>query len=68
MKEPTMDKCFAVESGKLHMACPFKDKTGIHTHVVIRNGYCYRSGQCMIVHCKFNSIQTDIDSLLSLIW
>jgi len=36
--------------------------------VVIKDGYCYRSEQCMIIQCKFNRLQTDLDAILSLTW
>lgn len=62
------EKWFSESTGKLHIYCPYKEKTGINVHVVIKDGYCYRSRQCMIVQCKFNSIQLDIDALLSLVW
>jgi hypothetical protein len=68
MKDPLMQKCFAIESGKLHMSCPYKERTGVDTHVVIKDGYCYRSEECTVVWCKFNSLQKDLDSFLSLIW
>lgn len=68
MKDPFMQKNYAIETGKLHIPCPFRNQTGINIHVVVKDGYCYRSEQCIVVWCKFNRIQTDIDSLLSLIW
>jgi len=68
MKDPLMHKSYAVETGKLHVPCPYKDKTGINIHVVVKDGYCYRSEECMIIWCKFNSLQTDLDAFLSIIW
>jgi hypothetical protein len=62
------EKRFSESTGKLHIYCPYREKTGINVHVVIKDGYCYRSRQCMIVQCKFNSIQLDIEALLSLVW
>ncbi|GER92890.1 hypothetical protein [Dissulfurispira thermophila] len=62
------EKRFSESTGKLHIYCPYREKTGINIHVVIKDGYCYRSRQCMIVQCKFNSIQLDIEALLSLVW
>ena len=63
-----MKKQYALETGKLHIPCPHHEQTGINIHVVVKDGYCYRSEECMIVWCKFNRIQTDIDSLISLTW
>ncbi|WP_333654927.1 hypothetical protein [Dissulfurispira sp.] len=62
------EKRFSESTGKLHIYCPYRERTGINVHVVIKGGYCYRSRQCMIVQCKFNSIQLDIEALLSLVW
>ncbi|HLA49947.1 MAG: hypothetical protein AAB310_00010 [Nitrospirota bacterium] len=62
------EKHYCVTTGKLHIPCPYSEKTGINTHVVIKDGYCYRSGQCMIVWCKFNRFQNDIDTILSVLW
>ncbi|MBI5664518.1 MAG: hypothetical protein HZC49_05470 [Nitrospirae bacterium] len=67
-KDSTMQKTYAVESGKLHLSCPHKDRTGINVHVVVKDGFCYRSEQCMVIWCKFNRLQTDLDKFLSLIW
>ncbi|MBI5098817.1 MAG: hypothetical protein HZB30_06215 [Nitrospirae bacterium] len=63
-----MKKQFAVETGKLHIPCPYRERTEINIHVVVKDGYCYRSEECDVIWCKFNRIQTDIDSLISLIW
>jgi hypothetical protein len=62
------EKRYSESTGKLHIYCPYREKTGINVHVVIKEGYCYRSRQCLVVQCKFNSIQLDIDALLSLVW
>jgi hypothetical protein len=62
------EKRYSESTGKLHIYCPYRERTGINVHVVIKDGYCYRSRQCMIVQCKFNSIQLDIEALLSLVW
>ena len=67
-KDSMMQKTYAVETGKLHLSCPHKDRTGVNVHVVIKDGYCYRSEQCMVIWCKFNRLQTDLDAFLSLIW
>jgi hypothetical protein len=67
-KDPIMQKTYAVETGKLHLSCPHKERTGINIHVVIKDGYCYRSEDCMVIWCKFNRLQTDLDAFLSLIW
>lgn len=61
-------KHFSVETGKLHVPCPHWKETGINTHVVIRDGYCYRSEKCMVIWCKFNRMKSDLDSILSLLW
>ncbi len=68
MKDPILQKHFAIETGKLHMTCPHKERTEINIHVVIKDGYCYRSEQCMVIWCKYNRLQTEMDKLLSLIW
>lgn len=68
MKEPSNIRRFDEATGKLHMQCPHSEKTGIYVHVVIRDGYCYRSGECMVVECRFNRLQGDIKSLLSITW
>ncbi len=61
-------KKFSENTGKLHIPCPYKEKTGIEVHVVIKGGYCYRSSQCMVFECKYNRYQSDIESLLSIMW
>ena len=63
-----MDKHYSEVTGKLHIPCPFRDLTDINVHVVIKGGYCYRSEQCMVIKCKYNRIQSDLKSLLSIIW
>lgn len=68
MKTPALERSFASDTGKIHTRCPHSDRTGIKVHVVIRDGYCYRSNDCMVIWCKYNSIQTDLDSFLSIIW
>jgi len=68
MKDPLVQKVYSIETGKLHTPCPYKEKTGINIHVVIKDGYCYRSEECTIIWCKFNRLQTDLDAFLSLIW
>jgi len=50
------------------MPCAHKEKTGITIHVVIKDGSCYKSGQCMVVECKYNRIQDSIDDLISITW
>ena len=67
-KDLIMEKSYAVETGKLHLSCPHSERTGITIHVVVKDGYCYRSEQCMVIWCKFNRLQTDLDAFLSLIW
>ncbi len=68
MKNHNVDKRFSETSGKLHIPCPHRESTCINVHVVIKDGYCYRSEQCMVVKCKFNRLQSNIDCLLSLTW
>lgn len=68
MKDYFIQKRYAIETGKLHIPCPYREKTGINIHVVVKDGYCYRSERCMVIMCKFNRIQSDIDSILSLVW
>jgi hypothetical protein len=68
MKNVVLKKQFSEMSGKLHIPCPHRDTTGINVHVVIKNGFCYRSECCMVIKCKFNRLQLDIGSLLSLTW
>jgi len=62
------DKRFSESSGKLHMPCPHPKKSGVYIHVVIKGGYCYRSGDCLVFECKFNKTQSDLKSVLSVVW
>lgn len=68
MKEVYLRSRYSDTTGKLHMPCPHREKTGVSVHVVIKGGYCYRSEFCMVIDCKFNRLQSDIRSLLSLTW
>ncbi|MCE5194155.1 MAG: hypothetical protein LLF28_01675 [Nitrospiraceae bacterium] len=68
MKKRILEKQFSETTGKLHLPCPYRESTGIYTHVVLRGGYCYRSERCSIVKCKYNRIQADINSLISIVW
>ncbi len=68
MKCRYLEKHFSETTGKLHIACPYRKSTGVDVHVVIKDGYCYRWEQCMVVQCKFSQLQADIESLLSLTW
>jgi hypothetical protein len=68
MKQNTIDKHCSVTRGKLHVPCPYRESTGIDTHVVIKDGYCYRSDDCMIILCKYNRLQYDLDAVLSIVW
>jgi hypothetical protein len=63
-----IEKRYSDTTGKLHIPCPHCKTTGIGVHVVIKDGCCYRSVQCMVIGCKFNRLQTDIRSLISLTW
>jgi hypothetical protein len=67
MKEPGL-KHYDDVTGKLHISCPHRERTGIYVHVVVKDGYCYRSHECMVVECRYNKIQSDIKKLLSLTW
>lgn len=68
MKGMYLEKHFSEATGKLHISCPHRKSTGIDVHVVIKDGYCYRSEDCMVLKCKFNRMQSDIGCLLSLTW
>ncbi len=68
MKGCYLDKHFSETTGKLHIPCPHRHLTGINVHVVIKEGYCYRSEECMVIKCKFSHLQTDLERLLSLTW
>jgi hypothetical protein len=61
-------KRFCEFTGKLHIPCPHKEKSGIYIHVVVKGGYCYRSDECMVIECKFNRLQGDIERILSVTW
>lgn len=61
-------KRFSETTGKLHMPCPYKHKTGIDIFIVIKGGYCYRSEDCMVMECKYNRTQSDLKSVLSVTW
>ena len=68
MRYAQKDTHYSEATGKLHILCPYRERTGISVHVVIREGHCYRSRQCMVLNCKFNVLQSDIKCLLSLAW
>ena len=68
MRRLSQQKHYSEISRKLHIHCPHRDLTGIGVHVVIKGGYCYRSEHCTVIKCKFNRLQADIGSLLSLTW
>jgi hypothetical protein len=68
MRDCHLEKHFSEETGKLHIPCPHRHLTNINVHVVIKEGYCYRCGECMVIQCKFNRLQADLDRLLSLTW
>ena len=68
MKRCQKYKHFSETTGKLHIPCPHNKQTGITVHVVIKGGWCYRSEHCMVLGCKFNRLQSDIRSILSLTW
>ncbi len=69
MKAPSLVQSrYSETTGKLHAPCPHGAITGIKVHVVIKGGYCYRSEQCTVIKCKFNRLQSDIETILSLTW
>lgn len=67
-KDVVSAKRFSEMTGKLHLLCPHRDKTGINIHVVIMGGCCYRSSECMVFKCKFNAMQDDLERILSVTW
>jgi hypothetical protein len=62
------EKKFSELTGKLHLPCPHQERTGIRIHVVIKDGYCYRSEDCMVLECKYNRYQSDIERIISVTW
>jgi hypothetical protein len=67
-REAVKDKRYSETTGKLHIPCPFKERTGIKIHVVIKGRYCYRSDECMVLECKYNKSRTKIENILSMTW
>jgi hypothetical protein len=67
-KQAIQEKKFSEMTGKLHLPCPYRNKTGIKIHVVIKDGICYKAGQCLVVECKHNNIQDDLERLISITW
>jgi hypothetical protein len=61
-------KKFSMMTGKFHMPCPYREETGVKINVVVKDGYCYRSEQCMVVWCRFNRLKSDLDTILSFLW
>ncbi len=68
MKKAFSEKHYSDTTGKLHIPCPHRAETGLNVHVVIKEGFCYRSEQCMVIKCKYNRLQNDIKCVLSLTW
>lgn len=68
MADPFLQKRFDEKTEKLHTPCPHSSVTGIHTYVVVKKGYCYRSETCMVIQCKYNRLQHDVGCLLSITW
>jgi hypothetical protein len=68
MRKNLLDKRYSEMTGKLHIGCPHREKSGVQLHVVIKGGYCYRSEECMVVECKYNRMQSDIKKVLSVMW
>lgn len=67
-KENIFGKKYCENTGKLHVPCPHKARSGVFIHVVIRDGQCYRSKDCLVFDCKFNTLQNDLDSIVSVVW
>jgi hypothetical protein len=68
MKDPFRQRHYCETTRKLHVPCPHCEKTGINVHVVVKDGHCYRSEHCTVIWCKYNRLQSDIETLLSLTW
>jgi len=68
MRKLFPEKHYSDSTGKLHIPCPYRGETGLNVHVVIKEGFCYRSEHCMVIKCKYNRLQTDIECMLSLTW
>ncbi len=69
MKKNAIDKKhYSEATRKLHIFCPHKEKSGVYVHVVIKDGGCYRSGECMVLECKFNTMQSKLETILSVTW
>jgi hypothetical protein len=62
------ERRFSEKTGKLHIHCPHREETGIALHVVIREGCCYRSKECLVLKCRYNASHSDVSTVLSLIW
>ncbi len=67
-RDAPSDKHYSEMSGKLHIPCPFRERTGINIHVVIKGRYCYRSEECMVMECKYNRMRNRIENILSVTW
>ncbi|MDP2168241.1 MAG: hypothetical protein Q8J64_07925 [Thermodesulfovibrionales bacterium] len=67
-RETLCAKRYCEATGKLHVPCPHRVKSGVYVHVVIKGGYCYRSKDCLVFECKFNGMQSDLDSVVSVVW
>jgi hypothetical protein len=61
-------KKFSEMTGKLHMPCPHADRSGVTVHVVIKDGICYRSEVCMVLDCRYNKYQSDVERIISITW
>lgn len=61
-------KRFNENTGKLHIPCPYREKTGICIPVIVKNYCCYRSDVCFVFECKFHKLQGDLDAILSVVW
>ncbi len=67
-RDVVTNKRYSETSGKLHIQCPHKERTGINIHVVIKGRYCYRSDECMVIECKYNKMRNKIENVLSMTW
>jgi len=61
-------KKFSEMTGKLHLPCPHSSRSGVSVHVVIKDGICYRSEVCMVLDCRYNKYQSDVERIISITW
>lgn len=65
---PIEEKKFSEATRKLQIICPNRERSGVEVHVIVRNGCCYRSSHCMVFDCRYNRMQEELDSIISVIW